>query len=101
MKKLALLLPLLLAFSAPSVQAAKATKADAQKAILAAVLENNKARKARFEWRDTYKKLLGPAKKAYKEGDYDKAVKLSNTAIAHAKLGQAQAKSQAKADLIK
>lgn len=89
MRKLMLALPLALVLSAPAVHAA--SQQEAAKAITEAVVANNKASKAGFEWRDTYKKLLGPAKKAYKDGDYAKAVKLSNTAKAHAELGLEQA----------
>ncbi len=76
-----------------------ASQSDAAAAITAAVVKNNEAQKAGFEWRDTYKKLLGPAKKAYQKGDYAKAVKLANTAKAHAELGLTQAKVASNADL--
>jgi len=75
-----------------------ATQSEAAAAITAAVLKNNDASKAGFEWRDTYKKQLGPAKKAYKKGDYDKAIKLANTARAHAELGLIQASKSVGAD---
>jgi len=81
---LALILGSTAAFAAPSQK-------DASNAIYEAVAANNKVAKMGYEWRDTYKKLLGPAKKAYKKGDYAKAVKLANTAKAHAKLGMVQA----------
>ncbi|HED17821.1 MAG TPA: hypothetical protein ENI64_13535 [Gammaproteobacteria bacterium] len=68
-----------------------ATQSEASSAITAAVLKNNEARKAGFEWRDTYKKQLGPAKKAYQKGDYDKAIKMANKAKSFAELGLIQA----------
>lgn len=89
MKKLAFALPLIAALAAP--QAFAASKAEAGDAIVAAVKLNNEARAAGFEWRDTYKKLLGPAKEAYQKGEYDKAAKLANKAKANAKLGLQQA----------
>ncbi|NOY66656.1 MAG: hypothetical protein GXP13_04510 [Gammaproteobacteria bacterium] len=90
---LAMILGSSVAFAAPSQK-------DAANAIFEAVSANNKAAKIGFEWRDTYKKLLGPAKKAYKKGNYGKAVKLANTAKAHAKLGVVQAGKASGADLI-
>jgi hypothetical protein len=99
MKKIVFLLTLLLAFGATSAIAGKATKAQAANSIVAAVQANNKARKMGFEWRDTYKKLLGPAKKAYHKGNYSKAMKLANKALAHAKLGMQQAKTAPGSDL--
>ncbi len=99
MKKIAILLTMLLAFGATSAIAGKATRAQAANAILAAVQANNKVRKMGFEWRDTYKKLLGPAKKAYRKGNYAKAIKLANMAKTHAKLGMEQAKKAKYADL--
>jgi len=76
-----------------------ATQSEASSAITAAVLKNNEARKAGFEWRDTYKKQLGPAKKAYQKGDYDKAIKMANKAKAHAALGLTQASKANGSDL--
>ena len=89
MKKFAYVLPLLAVLAAPSALAAG--KDEASAAILEAVKMNNEARAAGFEWRDTYKKLLGPAKEAYRKGEYDKAQALANEASAHAKLGLQQA----------
>lgn len=89
MKKLAFALPLLAVLAAPPALAAD--RAEAGAAIVAAVKVNNEARAAGFEWRDTYKKLLGPAKKAYQEGDYDKAAALAKKAQMHAKMGLQQA----------
>jgi len=90
---LAMILGSSVAFAGPSQK-------DASNAIFEAVAANNKTAKIGFEWRDTYKKLLGPAKKAYRKGDYAKAVKLANTAKSHAKLAEIQASKGANADLI-
>jgi len=89
MKKIIVSTALAAIFFAPVSFAA--TQSEAASAITAAVVKNNEARKAGFEWRDTYKKQLGPAKKAYQKGDYDKAFKMANTAKAHAELGLTQA----------
>lgn len=89
MKKFAYTLPLLAIFAAPPVLAA--SQQEASEAILKAVKMNNQAHAAGFEWRDTYKKLLGPAKEAYHKGDYDKAEALANKAATHAQLGLQQA----------
>ena len=90
MKKTALTAALVMILGSSAAFAAPSQK-DASNAIFEAVVANNKVAKIGFEWRDTYKKLLGPAKKAYKKGDFTKAVKLANTAKEHAKLGMAQA----------
>lgn len=63
----------------------------AKAAIKSAVMENKKAKKMFFEWRDTGK-LIKKAKKASKKGDYDKAVKLANKAKRQAKLAVIQGK---------
>lgn len=52
---------------------------DAKGAIMAAEQANKKAKKAQYEWRDTGK-IIKKAKKASKEGEFDKAVKLANKA---------------------
>ncbi len=98
MKKLVYVLPLVAMFSATAANAA-ATKSDAANAIVAAVQANNKVAQEGFLWRDTYKKLLGPAKAAYKKGDYDKAKALANKAEAEAKLGMGQYQRSFGADL--
>jgi len=100
MKKTAIAATLVLALGS-SAAFAGASQKDASNAIFEAVSANSKAAKTGFEWRDTYKKLLGPAKKAYQKGDYDKAVKLANKAKSHAKLGMTQAKVAKNADLHK
>lgn len=89
MKKLAFALPLLAVLAAPPALAA--SKAEAGAAIVDAVKINNQARAAGFEWRDTYKKLLGPAKQAYQKGDYDQAAALASKAKLHAQMGLQQA----------
>lgn len=102
MKKLAYVVPFVALFSASVAMAedAKApTAKDASSAIFEAVTMNNKANKSGFEWRDTYKKLLGPAKHAYQKGDYAKAIELANKAKAEAELGLHQAKMADGADL--
>ncbi|MEJ2346712.1 MAG: hypothetical protein P8090_15135 [Gammaproteobacteria bacterium] len=88
MKKLAYVLPFVAILAAPGAFAA--TRHDAAQAILKAVQANDQARSVGYEWRDTYKKLLGPAKQAYRKGDYDKAVRLADAAGQHAELGMAQ-----------
>jgi len=97
MKKTAIAATLILALGSSAAFAA--SQKDASNAIFEAVSANSKAAKMGFEWRDTYKKLLGPAKKAYKKGDYAKAVALANKAKSHAKLGMVQAKTAKSADL--
>jgi len=82
-------------------QAMAADKKSASQAILKAVDANKKLHKVGFEWRDTYKKLIGPAKKAWQKGDYDKAEKLATKALSFVKLGEAQFKRGQNADLIK
>ena len=52
---------------------------DASAAITAAETANSRAKKVNNEWRDTGK-IIKSAKKAEKEGDFDKAVKLANKA---------------------
>jgi len=89
MKKLIVSTALAAILAAPITYAA--TQSEAAAAITAAVMKNNEAQKAGFEWRDTYKKQLGPAKQAYQKGDYDKAIKMANKAKAHAELGLTQA----------
>lgn len=55
------------------------TAKDAGSAIVAAEHEKKRAKKLSYEWRDTGK-LIKKAKKAKKDGDFDKAVKLANKA---------------------
>ena len=92
MKKLAIVASLALALGTSSAFAA--TQQEAAHAILEAVKMNNKADSLGFEWRDTYKKVIGPAKEAYHKGEYDKAIELANKAKAEAELGIQQAESQ-------
>lgn len=94
MKKTAFALSLAL-LAGSSAAIAETSQQDASKAILDAVSTNNQVAAKGFEWRDTYKKLLGPAKKAYQEGQYDKALELANTAKSHAMLGLSQAEQSA------
>ena len=88
MKKLVYVLPLVAMFSATAATAA--TQQDAANAIVSAVQANNEIAKKGFEWRDTYKTLLGPAKKAYHNGNFDEALALANKAKAEAELGMNQ-----------
>ncbi|HEC29810.1 MAG TPA: hypothetical protein ENI65_09525 [Gammaproteobacteria bacterium] len=90
MKKSALAISMALALASTAVYAG-ATKKDASQAIYEAVTANNQAAKMGFEWKFTYKKLLGPAKKAYHKGNYAKAIKKANIAKSHADLGIIQA----------
>lgn len=105
MKKLAYIVPFVALFSASvaTVSVAADTQGPSAKqasaAIYEAIVMNNKAHKAGFEWRDTYKKLLGPAKKAYKKGDYGRAIALANKARAEAEMGLHQAKVSSGVDL--
>lgn len=92
MKRTVLALGLALGI-APVTLLADASASDASAAIYSAVKANNDAAKVGFEWRDTYKTLLGPAKAAYAKGHYDEAVKLANTAKSHAELGLSQAET--------
>jgi hypothetical protein len=90
MKKTVLALSLALA-TVPTAILADASQKEASNAIYEAVTANNKVAATGFEWRDTYKNLLGPAKQAYAKGDYHKAVQLANSAKSHAQLGLSQA----------
>ncbi|GMR07476.1 MAG: hypothetical protein BMS9Abin26_0479 [Gammaproteobacteria bacterium] len=79
MKKLAIVAALALSVGVTSAEAA-ATRKQAADAIFSAVNKTLEAAKAGGEWRDTYKKVIGKAKDAYKKGEYDSAVKLANKA---------------------
>jgi len=79
---------------AGALQAAEDDKA----AEFAAAMEKadasrKKASSVGGEWRDTGK-LIKKAKAAAKKGDYDKALKLANTAYRQGELGYKQAMSQ-------
>lgn len=74
----------------------KHNKNDAASAIMAAEQANKKAKKAEFEWRDTGK-IIKKAKKAAKEGEFDKAVKQANKAKKQAQMALKQAKAAKKA----
>jgi opacity protein-like surface antigen len=90
MKKTVLALPVLFACALPAAHAATAQKAN--QAVYDAVQANLQVKEAGFLWRDTYTKLIGPAKAAYREGSYDKALNLAMEAKAHAELGMQQAR---------
>ena len=70
-----------------------ATKADASSAIVAAEHEQSRAKKKGFEWRDTGK-MIKKAKKAMKDGEFYKAVKLANKAKRQSTSALAQAEAQ-------
>lgn len=95
MRKFVYALPLVALLAAPGAYAAD--KQEAAAAIVEAVKLNNEAAEVGFEWRDTYKNLLGPAKEAFRKGEYDKAKALAETARSHAKLGLQQAEQAASA----
>lgn len=90
----------ILACTLPSMTVLADSRTDASEAIHSAVLANNQAAAKGFEWRDTYKKLLGPAKQAYQKGDYQRAIDLANTAKSHAELGLEQAKQASMASAL-
>jgi hypothetical protein len=94
MKKIALIAAL--AFMLGSANVIAADKKAASEAINAAVKEVNAAAGVHYEWRDSYK-TIGKAKKAYKKGDYAKAMKLANKARKQGELAQIQAKAEAHA----
>ncbi len=98
MKKSVVFLFCLFIFGSPAMAA---DKNSSSKTIQAAVDANKVLSKHGFEWRDTYKKIIGPAKKAWKKGDYAVADKLANKALSFIKLGEAQYKLGANAKLIK
>lgn len=70
-----------------------ADKAAAEKAIADAKAMTKEANSAGGEWRDTGK-IIKKAEAAAKDGDYDKAVKLADTAKFQSETGLAQAESQ-------
>lgn len=94
MKKFALTAALALMIAAPGVQAAD--QKEAGEAIAQAISAVNAAAQVRGEWRDSYK-TIGKAKKAYKKGDYDEALKLAKKAKGEGEMGQAQAMAEANA----
>lgn len=70
-----------------------ATQEDFSKALSSAKLSLSKAKKARFEWRDSGK-ILKQAEDAAKSGDYSKAVALANKAQRQGELAVIQAETQ-------
>ena len=74
----------------------KHTQNDASAAIMAAEMQNKKANKAEFEWRDTGK-IIKKAQEAAKQGEFDEAVKLANKAKKQADMALQQAKAAKKA----
>lgn len=79
MKKIAILAMAAALSLAACATGPKHTAQDADSAISAAEHELNRATKIEAAWRDTGK-LIKKAKKASKEGEYDKAVKIANEA---------------------
>ena len=73
----------------------KHTQKDASGAIMAAEMQNKKAKKAEFEWRDTGK-IIKKAQAAAKDGEFDEAVKQANKAKKQAELALEQAKAAKK-----
>ena len=81
-------------FSAGAVQAAdKDQAAEFKAAVEKADASRKKAASVGGEWRDTGK-MIKKAKAAAKKGDYNKALKLANTAYRQGELGYKQAMSQ-------
>jgi len=74
----------------------KHTKNDAAAAIMAAEAENKKAKKVKFEWRDTGK-IIKKAKAAAKDGEFDEAVKQANKAKKQAQMAMQQYKASKRA----
>ncbi|VAW78604.1 hypothetical protein MNBD_GAMMA12-3165 [hydrothermal vent metagenome] len=77
-----------------------ADKKSSSQAILSAIDANKKLNKLGFEWRDTQKKILAPAKKAWDKGEYATAEKLANKALSFVKMGEEQVKVSATANLV-
>lgn len=107
MKKILLTTTTVLALSMFSVQAdllavehndfaSSGSSSSYKSAVKAAKIEQKKAKKLGFEWRDIGK-FLKTANKKYKKGDVKGALKLVNKAKTQAILGQQQAKDQANA----
>ncbi|CAC9594803.1 hypothetical protein [uncultured Gammaproteobacteria bacterium] len=106
MKKILLILSLAFGLSAcggnsAGYKSATAVKAKAPVSSYATALkiakaEQKKAKKVGMEW-NTIRKLMKSAKKKSKAGDEKAAVKLLEMAAKHGRLGQQQAKDQAKA----
>ena len=81
-------------FLTGAVQAAeKDQAAEFKAAVEKADASRKKAASVGGEWRDTGK-MIKKAKAAAKEGDYNKALKLANTAYRQGELGYNQAMSQ-------
>lgn len=66
------------------------TQKEAAKAIHQAVNATEEVKELGFMWRDAYKKYIGPAKEAYREGHYDRAASLADAAQKQAELARAQ-----------
>lgn len=97
MKKSVIFLVCLFVFGSTAMAA---DKKSSSQAILVAVDANKKLNKLGFEWRDTYKKIIGPAKAAWQKGKYETAEKLAKKALGFVKLGEAQYKRGTNATLV-
>jgi hypothetical protein len=96
MKKLSFLIIMLIGIC---LNYAWADKQSASTAILKAIDADKKVTKLGFAWRDTFKVYIGPAKKAFREGKYDKAEALANDAIHVSDLAMGQYKRSKNAGL--
>ncbi|NIP72964.1 MAG: hypothetical protein GWO16_08025 [Gammaproteobacteria bacterium] len=67
-----------------------ATKKDAGEMIQRALTARQQADELGFAWLHTHEKLIQPAKKAHRKGDYDRAAALAERALRQAELGKAQ-----------
>lgn len=79
MKKIALLAAAATLMLGACATGPTMSQQDAMAAIDAAKAETAKAKKVKYEWRDTGK-IIKKAEEAMKKGEYDKAVKLANQA---------------------
>jgi starvation-inducible outer membrane lipoprotein len=93
MKKIAMLAAATTLLLGACATAPTTTKEDAMAAISAAKAEQAKAKKVKYEWRDTGK-IIKSAEEAMKKEDYANAVKLANKAKSQGILAQQQYEEQ-------
>ena len=93
MKKIAMLAAAATLLLGACATAPTASKDDAMAAISAAKMEQKKAKKVKYEWRDTGK-IIKKAEEAMKKEDYATAVKLANKAKTQGILAQQQYQEQ-------
>ena len=93
MKKIAMLAAAATLLLGACATAPTTTKEDAMAAISSAKQEQAKAKKVKYEWRDTGK-IIKKAEEAMKKEDYATAVKLANKAKTQGMLAQQQAQEQ-------